>query len=385
MANPISEGAALYLSRHHGGRTSDASTSHRGANADSASRGVGLHDSGLGSSIDPRGHLKSVLNRLSITSSIDHHQDESSEDSSGDDDTFHLLPGRHRHRHRHRHHISWPYHRRSQQQQQQETVAGRSAETAAPSSFPSGTNNDEPQQQQQSNEGTRQETATSSYLIPDDEDDRLPYVNDLTRTTTKEQQQQEADNFFTHPFKRDLDQEEVEEEQEPVQPPYITPKTRLTRIAVPEQQAGPSLAVPSLGAVNEGEVEQPEGSSVPTEEDETTGGPRNQWGKTVDKIKMINNMQTLPEQNGRDVYMIPSVKTSLAPFYPPVFEPSFIAFSSDEYGRKLVSKTQKAKKKVTCFFYVDIPIFTNLYSSGLFYYLFMIYFYYIHSRPFYYP
>ncbi|KAI9244178.1 hypothetical protein BDA99DRAFT_529337 [Phascolomyces articulosus] len=50
---------------------------------------------------------------------------------------------------------------------------------------------------------------------------------------------------------------------------------------------------------------------------------------------MITNMQTLPEQSGRDVYMTPNVKTSLAPFYPPIFEASFIALSRDEYGRKL--------------------------------------------------
>ncbi|KAI9490490.1 hypothetical protein BDB00DRAFT_837407 [Zychaea mexicana] len=144
-------------------------------------------------------------------------------------------------------------------------------------------------------------------------------------------------------------EDEEEQQPRPIQAPYVAPKTRLTRVAKWEpaesstegacsdsqqQEEDSTLAaaapVPALAGEAAVEETEPTTPSSPSK----VGGARDQWGKTVDKIKMIANIQTVPEQ-GRDVDMSPSLKTSLAPFYPPVFEPSFIALSRDEYGRKL--------------------------------------------------
>ncbi|KAI8148533.1 hypothetical protein BJV82DRAFT_268405 [Fennellomyces sp. T-0311] len=265
MSNPISEGAALYLSRHDG-RRSDASTSHRGI-VDTPHR-----DSGL--SVNGRSHWKSVLNRLSVVSTAADQEETSDSSADEDHDTFHLLKGR---RHHHRHHISWPYHRRDERQPKSTATEEQQQDAAA-------------------------ETQPQEALYQ--EEDQLPSVNDLQRTETVDH----SDNFFAHPFKRD----EEEVSPQPVQPPFVAPKTRLTRIALPESAS----------------------TSAPDEPATPSGGARDQWGKTVDKLKMIANIQTLPE-HGRDVYMTPTLKTSLAPFYPPVFEPAFIALSRDEYGRRL--------------------------------------------------
>ncbi|CAO3693385.1 hypothetical protein G6F70_003782 [Rhizopus microsporus] len=60
---------------------------------------------------------------------------------------------------------------------------------------------------------------------------------------------------------------------------------------------------------------------------------RKHWGKTLDKVRLIANLHALPQKKPSDrppqqAAQIPS----LLPYYPPLFDPPFIALSKDEHG-----------------------------------------------------
>lgn len=139
----------------------------------------------------------------------------------------------------------------------------------------------------------------------DDDDDALPSAQDLQHD---QDDSGDGDNFFAHPF--------PQEEQRQ----YHGPK-RTMRISVPQDSSPPLAAAPAP---------QP----PPGEGGETTDATKSRWSKTIDRIKLVANLQTFHERTGG---LLPSMDTSLAPYFPPLFEPSFISLSVDEYGRKLVS------------------------------------------------
>ncbi|KAG1225117.1 hypothetical protein G6F35_003596 [Rhizopus arrhizus] len=58
------------------------------------------------------------------------------------------------------------------------------------------------------------------------------------------------------------------------------------------------------------------------------------WGKTLDKVRLIANMHTLPQKKSSDLERssLFNQLPSLSPFYPPLFDPPFIALSKDEHG-----------------------------------------------------
>ncbi|KAI9496611.1 hypothetical protein BDB00DRAFT_758105, partial [Zychaea mexicana] len=60
------------------------------------------------------------------------------------------------------------------------------------------------------------------------------------------------------------------------------------------------------------------------------------WGKTLDKIRLISNIHSLPT-HAHEPDMAPT--NSLAPYFQPAFEAPFIALSTDEDGRKLIEVT----------------------------------------------
>lgn len=90
----------------------------------------------------------------------------------------------------------------------------------------------------------------------------------------------------------------------------------------------------------EGDVQQAEQSDRAKREEQDermrqeNGQARHHWGKTLDKIRLIANLHSLPQHSS---HVSASATNSLAPFYPPAFEPMFIALSTDEYGRRLVT------------------------------------------------
>jgi hypothetical protein len=72
---------------------------------------------------------------------------------------------------------------------------------------------------------------------------------------------------------------------------------------------------------------------------------RANWGKTFDKVKLVNNINAISKQT-KNRLVAPSYP--VVPFYPPAFSVPYIAMSRDENERKPVSIILfKRKKKDT--------------------------------------
>lgn len=72
------------------------------------------------------------------------------------------------------------------------------------------------------------------------------------------------------------------------------------------------------------------------EEEEEDVRVKDKWDRTLDKLKLIANLQsssTIPPHT-MQLYTGPS--HTLATYYPPAFDPIFACFAKDEYGRNLV-------------------------------------------------
>lgn len=148
----------------------------------------------------------------------------------------------------------------------------------------------------------------SRQQVDDQEDDQLPSTADLERM--EQEHPEEEDNFFAHPFPQEMPMP-MPVAAAPAMGPM--PRAKFAHISVPEDEASNDTAP---------QVEEGEASGDGQE-------ARNHWGKMVDKIKLISNIQTF---SGRE-----AVTTSIAPYYSPLFEPAFIAFTKDEYGRRMAS------------------------------------------------
>ncbi|RCH78429.1 Phospholipase D1, partial [Rhizopus stolonifer] len=57
---------------------------------------------------------------------------------------------------------------------------------------------------------------------------------------------------------------------------------------------------------------------------------RNNWGKTLDKVRLIANLHTIPQKSS-DKMMLDPIPT-LAPYCPPLFDPPFIALTKNQHG-----------------------------------------------------
>lgn len=99
---------------------------------------------------------------------------------------------------------------------------------------------------------------------------------------------------------------------------------------------------PSISASDRNYFQNPfspteDGPSLPLVEPDPAA--RKHWGKTLDKVRLIANLHTLPQKKSSDhppqqqAAQIPS----LSPYYPPLFDPPFIALSKDEHGNPWVS------------------------------------------------
>lgn len=310
MSNPIADGALFYLTQQHRhgyeSQPNLASNSPFPSSADdnqSYPRSSSQRDSGLLG--EARERWKSVLSRLSLTADTTATRNTDPDHCTSDieeSSTYELLQKDSDHRRG-----SWHYPPRIWQQIRNHHHHHHSKEQD-----------------------------------PSKDDDQLPSTQDLFESAGRNQQRQSAgeDNYFLHPFRKQwrhrrrregddddaTDDEEDDEEQDQLatKPAIPTPRTRLTRV--------------SIDGVGQGD----------TMDQDTMA--RDNWGKTLDKIKMIANIQNFPglgtarddnidtqNTNGRDMHMVPTTSTALAPYYPPIFEPVFIALSRDEYGRKLVS------------------------------------------------
>lgn len=136
----------------------------------------------------------------------------------------------------------------------------------------------------------------------EDTEDALPSTDDLERTRQPSQGgEAEGQNYFQKPFHPEAEQNE--------QSKILT-------------EPRPVAWMDTTAADDEGSEQRPERHHA-----------RLQWGKTLDKIRLISNLHSLPA-HPRQVFDVSN--RSLAPYCQPVFEPPFIALSTDERGRRLV-------------------------------------------------
>ncbi|KAI9010942.1 hypothetical protein CLU79DRAFT_891017 [Phycomyces nitens] len=82
-------------------------------------------------------------------------------------------------------------------------------------------------------------------------------------------------------------------------------------------------------ATKEEEEQEAQSSRLNGQSDISNG--KAQWNKMKDKVKFIAQLNTRTPTSRPTAPVIQAI----APFYPPLFEPAFIALSSDENGRKL--------------------------------------------------
>lgn len=97
------------------------------------------------------------------------------------------------------------------------------------------------------------------------------------------------------------------------------------------------------------------------------------WGKTLDKVRLIANMHTLPQKKSSDLERssLFNQLPSLSPFYPPLFDPPFIALSKDEHGNPWVS----LEKNVNCrLLFLLATCFTSFFKSEFIYFVHQSYF-----------
>ncbi|KAI8376797.1 hypothetical protein BD560DRAFT_445548 [Blakeslea trispora] len=177
------------------------------------------------------------------------------------------------------------------------------------------------------------------------EDDELPDTDDLHQqenideggdimTQPQDKQHLEPDNYFVNPFgpsTSDSNSKTTEESE--------TPTTPL----------GPVEVAPNVSSIQRSSISSSMSHSdhesshththlngAPSERRPVTmlsttseGRAKSQWGKTLDKVRLITNLQTLPHQ-----VKLESLNSGspLVPYYPALFDPVFIALSKDQHG-----------------------------------------------------
>lgn len=218
----------------------------------------------------------------------------------------------------------------------------------------------------------------------DDQDDILPDANDISKQgenhveppSEEEPQAQDDDNYFVNPFEGSSG--DVSHKSTP--DTAITPtmedvmekkqEKKLKKKLKQQQGAGSSSSRHSSsssssdsdGADQDNSPINPSVTTPPTSPSDG-GRAKKHWGKTLDKVRLIANLHTLPQQTKAAV----NSTSSLAPYYPPLFDPVFIALSKDQHGHPWVSKhTYKSKRMhmpYSRFPYIIATCFTSLFES----------------------
>jgi hypothetical protein len=187
----------------------------------------------------------------------------------------------------------------------------------------------------------------------DDEDDFLPDINDLYKQEETDQsdiilqpeptlplpqsEQQKPENYFVNPFKSDstgissdgTSKTTAETILEHVPAPSSSKKLQKKKNKQTKEGADHEHMVSSDGSSDNDNDRTPTATSTT----EGKGRAKKHWGKTLDKVRLIANLHTLPHQTKATVIST----CSLAPYYPPLFDPVFIALSKDQHGHPWVS------------------------------------------------
>lgn len=137
----------------------------------------------------------------------------------------------------------------------------------------------------------------TAVVIEDEGEEKLPSTYELEQG---DEAIVEGSNYFTHPFNTTEDFDEIQ-----------VPKPASTR-----------------SRRNDFEGVQQQESAI-----------RDKWDRTLDKLKLIANLQST--SNTTTSLSMPGPSHTLATYYPPAFDPLFSAFTKDEYGRKLVTNNKQ--------------------------------------------
>lgn len=211
-----------------------------------------------------------------------------------------------------------------------------------------------------------------------DDEDQLPSTCDFTHDILNDDVDAQT-NYFTHPFQSTLEVDQVtpspfsisnnnnnNNESIPTTAyaspslPQLTPSSsqqptigkRLDSLpksarfqAIPiqlhdddnQQQTIPSsLESSKIIPSDDNQQQQQSNQNYLKPGDNEQGNYKTSWDKTKDKIKLITSLQNQSSNQLDTPTTSITTNTTLAPYYPPAFDPLFIAFSKDEHGNKLV-------------------------------------------------
>jgi hypothetical protein len=177
----------------------------------------------------------------------------------------------------------------------------------------------------------------------DTDDDLLPSTCDFKHGTEDEQDQERA-NYFVHPFQPATTDEETTIPTIVTSPPPPAEETTSDHVPI-------SFSAPVRFSLPTDDEDTGLGESSSSSSNDTTSSPqpgdeeldpaaKAHWGKTLEKIKLISSMQqqdTPTTQLDTSATTIVATSRTLVPYYPPAFDPLFIAFTRDEHGHKSVS------------------------------------------------
>jgi len=179
----------------------------------------------------------------------------------------------------------------------------------------------------------------------DDQDDILPDANDISKggenhvePPAEDEPQGKDDNYFVNPFESSSSGN-VSNKSTPATPitPTLEDVMQQKKLKKKQKQGSSSSSSSSSGNDTHdsaNEDNSPINQSVTTPPISPDGGrAKKHWGKTLDKVRLIANLHTLPQQSKAAV----NSTSSLAPYYPPLFDPVFIALSKDQHGHPWVS------------------------------------------------
>lgn len=152
-----------------------------------------------------------------------------------------------------------------------------------------------------------------------EEEEKLPSAYDLENDQINPlaENHDESSHYFTHPFFPDSHSNNQGEQ--PIY--YDTPAASSSRRSTVHTGAG-----------------QQEEEDRSSSSGGGGGGVKDKWDRTLDKLKLIANLQQTQQQQQQQQasYTIPGPSHTLATWYPPAFDPIFAAFAKDEYGRNVV-------------------------------------------------
>ncbi|KAI9011006.1 hypothetical protein CLU79DRAFT_839416 [Phycomyces nitens] len=148
------------------------------------------------------------------------------------------------------------------------------------------------------------------------EDDALPSAFDLKELeqSTDNRPGEDQESYFAHPFSSDRDYPAESTSARPNNIPNDDTEQRYQNQVHPHSS---EVAIP-----NEND------RTDPTERIQA----KQQWAKTLGRVKLIANLHHPPRRQ-------PSISLyqtqTIAPWYPPIFDPPFLSFMVDEHHRKL--------------------------------------------------